>query len=148
MKYMNNREYLLLIVQVITLAYLLVSAPVFAREFTSIFTECLGLFIGCWAVWIMVKQSVFKVTPHVHHKAKLITTGPYEVIRHPMYAGLLLIIFALVTDYPSLLRFIAALIFIADILFKIYYEEYHLERHFKDYSHYMKKTKRLIPYFY
>jgi protein-S-isoprenylcysteine O-methyltransferase Ste14 len=82
----------------------------------------------------------------VEKKQKVITTGPYAVVRHPMYAATIVLYLCL----PVALGSYYALIFFAPILlvifFRIYDEEKLLSRKLKGYREYMQKVKyRLIP---
>ncbi|MCK9196162.1 MAG: hypothetical protein M0P16_04195, partial [Syntrophales bacterium] len=72
--------------------------------------------------------------------------GPYRFIRHPMYASVLLTIWALIIDRSTLLSLIVGLILMADLMIKMLYEEGILKRHFRDYPAYMERTKRIIPF--
>jgi protein-S-isoprenylcysteine O-methyltransferase Ste14 len=78
----------------------------------------------------------------------VIQTGPYRLIRHPSYAGLLIAMFGLglaLTNWASLI----ALVVITTIgfLFRISIEERALvEALGEPYRHYMQRTRRLIPF--
>jgi len=77
---------------------------------------------------------------------KVISTGPYAVIRHPMYTSIILMYLFIPTALGSwwaLLFFIPILI---PIIFRIYNEEEVLMRELDGYKEYMKKVRyRLIP---
>jgi protein-S-isoprenylcysteine O-methyltransferase Ste14 len=78
---------------------------------------------------------------------KVITTGPYRIIRHPMYSGgLLLLLFAPLAlgSYWGLP--FALLLFIV-IALRLHYEEKFLLQNLPGYEEYCKKTPyRLIPW--
>jgi len=44
------------------------------------------------ALWIFTHNRVgnFNITPEIRKDAKLIVTGPYRFVRHPMYSALIL----------------------------------------------------------
>ncbi len=80
----------------------------------------------------------------------LITTGIYEYVRHPIYAGGLLGIIGIYLAFRSLLTLTAVTILYFLIMrHRIGFEEEMLIKEFGDeYKNYMKKTKKLIPYVY
>jgi protein-S-isoprenylcysteine O-methyltransferase Ste14 len=82
----------------------------------------------------------------VDEKQKVITTGLYAVIRHPMYAGVIpmyLCIPIALGSYIALPFFFAL---IPGIIFRIFDEEEVLLRDLKGYKEYVEKVKyRLIP---
>jgi len=81
---------------------------------------------------------------------RLVTSGVYGVIRHPIYGGGLIGVVGLYAAFRSLVMLVAvtALYFVV-IRHRLLFEERMLVDEFGDeYRNYMKKTKRLIPYVY
>ena len=76
---------------------------------------------------------------------RLVTTGPYRIVRHPLY------LFEELAAVGVLIQFLSvytALIFVAHIwiqLQRIKNEESILEQTFPEYQHYKSTTARLIP---
>lgn len=85
--------------------------------------------------------------PRLMQEQRLITSGPYRWIRHPIYTAFLLIMGAIF--FLSANWFIGLLWFGAsalDILSRIQFEEALLAEHFgESYRVYMQKTGRLLP---
>jgi protein-S-isoprenylcysteine O-methyltransferase Ste14 len=98
-------------------------------------------------VYLVFKENSYAArTIRVEKGQKVISTGLYSVIRHPMYTGMLLMFAFIPTalgSYWALLFFIPILI---PIIFRIFNEEEILMRELDGYKEYMKKVRyRLIP---
>jgi len=78
---------------------------------------------------------------------KLVTTGPYRAIRHPGYAGFVLLCLGIATGYSSLIGLGAIpLLLIPGLAYRIRVEEHLLEAHFgEDFRTYARRVKKLIP---
>lgn len=136
--------YTLVSIQVVCIGLILVSGGPFARSLPLLAMEIAGIALGIWAVVVMGRRNL-NVSPLVKRDARLVTTGPYAVIRHPMYSAVLLTLWPLIIDRYSLFRLAAGLVLTVDLLLKIRYEERLLKKHFPEYAAYMESTKRLIP---
>lgn len=106
-----------------------------------------GLIVALWGI-VAMRKSVLNVFPDVDKKANLVEDGPYRFIRHTMYSGLIFSGLGLLLTDVSLIRVTAYIFLAADLILKLNYEESLLEKHFKNYREYKKKTFRLIPYVY
>ncbi len=93
-------------------------------------------------------QKQFSVFVALQKEHKLITTGIYNYVRHPIYtAGILSFIgFILITN--SALGLLTGLLLVLPaLLYRIHIEEKILIAHFGDeYVEYKKKVKALIPW--
>lgn len=86
-------------------------------------------------------------TIEVEKDQKLIDTGLYGVVRHPMYAATLVLFLSMPLILGSLISFIIFLAYPFIIVKRIKNEEEVLERDLKGYKKYKEKVKyRLIPY--
>lgn len=80
---------------------------------------------------------------------KLVTSGIYKHIRHPIYTGEMFLLLGFTLLLNSLLGFLIMLIFVPLILIRIPFEEGMLsEAYGQQYSDYVKRTKKLIPLLY
>ena len=139
--------YILVTIQLASLVYILISAPSIAQDYGGILVESAGLFLGLLAVFQMGIGN-FNLTPRIKQNGVLVTSGIYGIIRHPMYLAQLVLLLPLVVDYFSYLRLAVWLVLLIVLLLKMNYEEKRLAIHFKAYSEYSSKTKKLIPFIY
>ncbi|MBN1923779.1 MAG: isoprenylcysteine carboxylmethyltransferase family protein [Nanoarchaeota archaeon] len=84
----------------------------------------------------------------VKKRHKLIDTGIYAYIRHPMDLASLLLMIALPLAGGALFAYLWFIPYAVLVGFKIRYEEKVLSDGLKGYKAYMKKTKRLIPFIF
>ena len=109
--------------------------------------QLLAIVVGLWALKTMHIGN-FNIVPDPREKINLVTTGPYQYIRHPMYLSILLFFFPWVMFHVSIISLITLGLLVLTLLFKLYYEESLLAERLPDYSLYQSKTKKLIPFFY
>jgi protein-S-isoprenylcysteine O-methyltransferase Ste14 len=85
--------------------------------------------------------------PSVKSGQALVQRGPYRFIRHPIYAGYLLISLGISLGYSSLAGLTSFLILLLpSMLYRMHVEEKMLTEHFGDaYRRYASMVKRLIP---
>jgi protein-S-isoprenylcysteine O-methyltransferase Ste14 len=105
----------------------------------------LGLAIRGWAIATL--GSAFRTTVEVDPGQAVVSTGPYDRVRHPSYTGLLLILagFGLAIGNWLALAICLALPLPA-VLRRIAVEEAELTRVLGDpYRTYRARTKRLVP---
>jgi len=81
---------------------------------------------------------------------KLMTTGIFGHIRHPVYAGRLIGVVGIYLAFRSIIMLILiSIIYFMVIRHRMLFEEQLLIGEFgEEYKNYMKETKRLIPFLY
>ena len=104
-----------------------------------------GAALRFWASSTIFKTG--KGTPLYTRPAKaLVTTGPYRLIRNPLYLGGFLIYLGILITTPSLFLAILGLIGLPIIYIGIVREEKGLERRFgEDYRRYKRNVPGWIP---
>ena len=86
-------------------------------------------------------------TIEVKENQKLVDTGLYGIVRHPMYTTTIFLFLSMPLILNSLLSFIIFLIYPFIIIKRIKNEEEVLEKNLKGYKEYKKKVKyKLIPF--
>ena len=105
----------------------------------------LGLATRFWAVAAL--GGAFRTTVEVDPDQAVVTTGPYRWIRHPSYAGLLLIVAGLGLALGNWLSVAACLLLpLPALVWRIHVEEAELSRVLGDaYEAYRTGTARLVP---
>jgi protein-S-isoprenylcysteine O-methyltransferase len=80
---------------------------------------------------------------------RLVTNGPYRVVRHPGYLGAVLCFFGMGLAMSSLMSIALSVLFEPVLVWRIEHEEEMLLKEFGDeYRTYKQKPKRLIPMLY
>ena len=107
-----------------------------------------GLFLRWWAIITLGRFFTVDVTIEKDHE--LVERGPFRVVRHPSYTGVLL---AFVGFALSLRNWAALLIILLPIFaafnHRMNVEEDALSRALGSrYADYMRRTKRLVPFVY
>jgi protein-S-isoprenylcysteine O-methyltransferase Ste14 len=84
--------------------------------------------------------------PYPRADAKLVETGVYRLVRHPIYGGLVLasVGWGLLTASPATIG--AAVVLLGFFELKSRREEAWLEARFSDYPAYRTRTRRFIPW--
>ncbi len=139
--------YLTVLIQFACLIFIFLSGPLITNHFSAQFGQSVGLGLGLWAIWEM-RIGNFNITLNAVDNGKVVSSGPYKYIRHPMYTALLIFTLSMLFDYLTVARIIAWLILFIDILVKLNFEEKALLQHHQHYSTYQKQTWRLVPYIF
>ena len=105
-----------------------------------------GLALTVWARICLGRNWSGTVTVKQDHA--LVRTGPYALIRHPIYTGLLLALTGTtiaIGEWRGVLGVVCAL---AGFLWKIRVEESRMRQTFPEYERYRRQTAALLPLIY
>ena len=96
---------------------------------------------------VLIENSYLLRTIEVKKNQKLIDTGLYGIVRHPMYMATIILFLSMPLILGSLISFVIFLVYPFIIIKRIKNEEKVLEKDLKGYIEYEMKVKyRLIPY--
>jgi protein-S-isoprenylcysteine O-methyltransferase Ste14 len=102
---------------------------------------------GLYITFLVLKENSFSAANiKVFKDQKVISTGPYAIVRHPMYSGTLLFTLALPLALGSWWGFVPILLAIPMFVWRIHDEEKLLNAELPGYSDYARRQRyRLIP---
>ena len=96
---------------------------------------------------VLRENTYLSRTIEVQENQKVIDTGLYGVVRHPMYAVTILLFLSMPLILSSIISFCIFLVYPLIIAIRIKNEEEVLEKNLEGYSDYKKKVKyKLIPF--
>jgi protein-S-isoprenylcysteine O-methyltransferase Ste14 len=107
-----------------------------------------GLVILGWlAIFFVFKENTFtSATIELAPGQTVISTGPYALVRHPMYAGALLMLAGIPLALGSLWALLVLVAMMPALFWRLSDEEQFLARNLAGYSDYQRKVRyRLIP---
>ena len=108
-----------------------------------------ALFVISYIIYgeVLRENSYLLRNIEVKEGQKVVDTGLYSIIRHPMYAATIILFLTIPLILGSIISFIIFLIYPVVIMKRIKNEEEVLERELVGYKEYKKKVKyRLLPY--
>jgi len=104
-----------------------------------------GMALRAWSVHTLGR--FFTVTVDVAEDQRVVESGPYSLLRHPSYTGMLIVylgIGAALDSWLSLIAAPAALVVV--VVARIRHEERTLRSGLPAYAAYAQRTKRLVPF--
>ncbi|HEY5819317.1 MAG TPA: protein-S-isoprenylcysteine O-methyltransferase [Mesorhizobium sp.] len=135
--------------------YVATGIPKIADYPASVWAVALGTIIFATALWVFrISHKVlgrnWSISLQIREQHRLVSDGPYALVRHPMYTSFLLMALGQAFLLPNLLVDLAGLVGFAVLFFlRVNKEERMMLENFgPQYRDYMKRTKRIIPYLY
>lgn len=123
------------------------------RPELSMVTIIIGFAVLCFGtifriVSLLTLQHGFSITLEKKAEVKLVTTGAYKYIRHPLYSSVLIMAMSGVILFSTIYCWAFVIITLIGLLSRINKEEKFLLEIFPDYKQYSRKTKKMIPFVY
>jgi len=114
--------------------------------YPGVFLMLLGVLVRQWAIAVLGR--FFSLTVRVATDHRVVTRGPYRLVRHPSYTGVLITFIGLGLAVQSLGGLLVLLgVFSLSYGYRIRVEEKTLLSELgPDYASYMRRTKRLVPF--
>jgi protein-S-isoprenylcysteine O-methyltransferase Ste14 len=106
----------------------------------------LGVALRWWAILTLGNSFTFDVA--VRSTQTVVHAGPYRLVRHPSYSGMLLTLFGVGRALANWSSVVSLLTFgLIGLLYRVWVEERALaEALDQPYVDYMRRTKRFIPF--
>ena len=121
----------------------LIPRMMFIRIIGSVLTIT-GLAFALWARFYLGSNWDALISLKLHHK--LVRTGPYAVVRHPIYSGFMIALVGSVLNFGHFRSLIAATMVVVAWVYKAGVEETFMREHFQmEYDQYCHEVRRLIP---
>jgi protein-S-isoprenylcysteine O-methyltransferase Ste14 len=104
--------------------------------------------LGFLIIFVVFKENTFTAaTIAVADDQRVISTGPYAIVRHPMYAGALVMLFGTPLALGSWWGLLPFILLTLVIVWRLIDEERLLSKQLRGYSDYKKKVHyRLVPF--
>ena len=114
--------------------------------YISILSEVF-IFLGLYIYYRVMRSNSYAASNiQVEEGQKVITTGPYAIVRHPMYAGALIFLAGTPSALGSLWALLMTPVFFLVFVLRVRDEEKVLVRDLDGYTEYQKKVRwRLVP---
>ncbi|OAP45169.1 protein-S-isoprenylcysteine O-methyltransferase [Sinorhizobium americanum] len=135
--------------------YVVTGIPEAADYPASAWAVAVGAAVFTLAMWVFRRTHKelgrnWSITLEIRDRHELISRGPYALVRHPMYTSFMLMGVGQAFLLANWLMGLAGLVGFAILFFLRVDEEERmmLETFGPQYSAYMEKTKRIIPYLY
>lgn len=104
--------------------------------------------LGLLLVFFVFRQNTFAAgTIEVAADHRVVSTGPYAIVRHPMYAGALVMLFGTPLALGSAWGLLAAVPITLVIVWRLLDEERFLAKNLPGYDEYRRRARyRLLPF--
>jgi protein-S-isoprenylcysteine O-methyltransferase Ste14 len=124
--------------------------PVWSQPFAAV-ASVVGVALlaagATLAVWgVLSLGTNLSVLPYPKEGSTLVVSGPYRIVRNPIYSGLILASFGVALVLHSWLSLVYALALFVLFDLKARREERWLRERYPGYADYQRRVKKLVPW--
>lgn len=134
----------LVLSQFILAAVIVLTAEWWPVPWATLLIAAPGIVLAVWA-WMTMGLLRLRIHPSVTEKTRLVQSGPYGIVRHPMYSGLLWFTAAIVVADATWWRVGLWSALFAVLVAKASEEEKSLVAFFGQYERYRERVGMLVP---
>jgi protein-S-isoprenylcysteine O-methyltransferase Ste14 len=128
----------------VPLAFLVLTGRFFSPLPVVIALQVVGMLVVVWARLTFGMRSFHVLSTAT--QGGLVTTGPYRFVRHPIYAGVLVILAGVLVGHHDIATLVPVACVALLLVVRIVAEERAVQRTYPEYAGYAKRTKRIIPW--
>jgi protein-S-isoprenylcysteine O-methyltransferase Ste14 len=134
------------IVLVLAIVGLVYTRSLLARGPAAIALQAAAILLMIWArIAFGIRSFHYAANPT---EGGLVTTGPYRFLRHPIYAAILLFLWAGIATNLSPVSVAPGLVATAMLFLRMVFEESLVRQRYPEYADYARRTKRLVPFLF
>lgn len=126
-----------------------IAALIVTKTIVSTFPPAIVVQIAAFALMLWARRTLGRRSFHVSADptdGELVTTGPFQFVRHPIYTAVCMFVWAALLGSPSIQTLLFAALVTIGAIMRIFCEEHSLVQQYPQYTSYSRKTKRMIPF--
>ena len=144
LKFSRLSHLALVILQTAGILYIAVTSRIPPSGWITVLLLIVSALLGLWAIAVM--RWRFNIFPEPLQDAEFVKTGPYALVRHPMYTSLITGTLALVIDFFTPERAVIWLLTAVVLFIKSRIEDKLLTERFAGYRSYIQETRSFVPF--
>ncbi len=148
----------LVLIQTLSIAVAILAPYSDRREVATIrgleFLRYVGLVLYTTGFVLMNRAAAalekqFSTAVTIQEDHRLVTQGPYRMLRHPRYIGIIMLFLGIALVFRSVVSIVLNFLLVVVLRWRINDEETMMKQHFgSEWDEYAKRTRRLIPWVY
>ena len=135
-----------LLLMIFAIAGLVVRDSFFSLQPVAIMAEISAVALAVWARLTFGRRSFHAAANPT--AGGLVTTGPYRLIRHPIYAAVCIFGWSGILTHWSLINALLGVLLFVGAVGRMLCEEHLIMEVYPEYRDYAQATKRMVPYIF